>query len=978
MKRAAVIAGVVALGVAAYALWPSPSPVVETPEEKPQFEAVEVRANGSQGLTLTGIVRDPSGQPVANAQVFLAAASQTSLSGLRCGVCNELLLSCHADESARSVAGLLEKKSGEQQAALTTTSDAEGKFRFEQLAGTSFTVWGRAPGFGDGVKERTAPGDPVELILPTVRSLNGLVRDEAGQPVVGATLRVTSRRLPRVLEMQSDAEGKFTFSELGEGPFVVSAVAPGKLPALARNVEAGGQQVALTLKRERTLEVRTVFEGKPIDASVAITGEHLSRQLAAKNGLLSVRSMYPGEVVLVASVKDLASMPTTVMLTRDVTQVTLTLERGGTIAVTVMDEADQPVEKPELELRTRGQELITKKKAGTGDLVVFGPLGVGDYQLFVSATGYAPQFVPVKIVPGETPIEVTLSKGTLISGQVVDEYGRPANGVAILVSPTGDSIVSGADGKFTAQVPSPGLYELHAHHSDWGGGDVKVQAPKEGVTLQLEPRAGALITVTADGRRVEGASVTLYHSAGNFRSDRVSGADGVVLMRGLPPDSYTLIATHPDFLQSERQQIELHDGDQLKISAELKRGGKIEGQVVDTDGAPVEAVSIAVSPRGAEPATTDAQGKFELSPLKPGTAYSLRVVSKAVEQLERSITWPDKPPVKIVVKRHPVFRGRVLGEGTPLKSFRIDDHEVTSPDGTFEVPLSSTPDHVLVSIDAPGYEPMIADRPNKPDLGDFDLTRAPQITGVVKDDKGAGVVDAVVSCDTCEQSVLSGSDGKFSIGKPPYTREFVVSAKKGRRGASKTITGEPPASLELVLRPGVKVSGTAYMPNGQPAAGLEIGGVNTDRGETVSVVTNGDGTYSMEVSPGIYRFMLTLPPVMSEEPPAIITEISGTEQRLDFGPVPGLASLNVQVPIEPGYALWLVRGEVSGVANPPMELLHASWAQLIYQPLVEHVTLGGLMPGRYTLIWASFHATMPNGPKVMPIDVPAQGEVKVF
>ena len=111
---------------------------------------------------------------------------------------------------------------------------------------------------------------------------------------------------------------------------------------------------------------------------------------------------------------------------------------------------------------------------------------------------------------------------------------------------------------------------------------------------------------------------------------------------------------------------------------------------------------------------------------------------------------------------------------------------------------------------------------------------------------------------TCEQSVLSGPDGRFSLGKPPYTREFTVVAKKGRRAATRTINGEPPANLELVLKPGVKVSGAAYLPNGAPAAGLEIAGVNTDRGETVSVVTNADGTYSMEISPGIYRFMLTM------------------------------------------------------------------------------------------------------------------------
>ena len=97
----------------------------------------------------------------------------------------------------------------------------------------------------------------------------------------------------------------------------------------------------------------------------------------------------------------------------------------------------------------------------------------------------------------------------MISGRVIDEYGRPSPGVAVLVTPTGDSITSDADGRFVAPVPSPGLYELHAHHSDWGGGEIKVTAPKEDVVLQLEPKAGAEITVTAEGRRVEGASVTL-------------------------------------------------------------------------------------------------------------------------------------------------------------------------------------------------------------------------------------------------------------------------------------------------------------------------------------------------------------------------------------------------------------------------------------------------------------------------------------
>ena len=71
---------------------------------------------------------------------------------------------------------------------------------------------------------------------------------------------------------------------------------------------------------------------------------------------------------------------------------------------------------------------------------------------------------------------MTRRLGVLISGRVLDEYGRPAPGVSVLVSPTGDSVVSDAEGRFKAPVPSPGLYKLEAHHSDWGGGAVKVAA----------------------------------------------------------------------------------------------------------------------------------------------------------------------------------------------------------------------------------------------------------------------------------------------------------------------------------------------------------------------------------------------------------------------------------------------------------------------------------------------------------------------
>ncbi len=978
-----IVLGAATVAIVAYLAWPSEPPAEEPRPEPvaklPDFVPVEVRAQGTQaGLTLTGTVLDPKGKPIAGAEVSLAAAGQQSLTTVRCGICNEPLLSCQAHETGRAVAGALEAHKGELAAALSARTDAQGRFRFEQLAGTSFTVWAKAQGFGAAVHERAAPGDPVELYLPALRSIAGTVKDELGRPAP-AVVRAVSRRLAQVVEAQADGNGRFELVGLGEGPFYLAATAPGKLPAVKQQVEAGPEPVALTLPTPRTLEVRLVSNGAPITGVVRLAGDHLTRELPAKDGLAIVGDLYPGELIASAVAGELASAPQPVSLDSLVTRVTLTLDKGGRLAVSVVDEGGQPVADPELLLATPSGEQVSKKKLKTGELGVLGPLGPGPYSLRGSAQGYQDATVPVVVGGGETPVELVLTKGTVISGRVIDEYGRPAPGVSVLVSPMGESVLADAEGRFTAQVPSPGLYGLHAHHSDWGGGELKVTAPKTGVELQLEPKAGAAVTVTSEGRRVEGANVILFYSEGNFRSDRPSGADGIVLMRGLPPGDYTLVATHDDFLPSERQQLKLEDGQLTRVTAEVRSGAAVTGQVVDTLGAPVGGVAVNVIPRASEPAVTDANGQFSIRPLRPKGLFGLRVAQRGLEQLDRVVATAGGEAVKIRVKRQPVFRGRVLGDGQPLKHYRLDEFEVNSADGRFELPLPASEDTVIVAIDAPGYEPLAATRPNTPDLGDFELRRAPQVSGRVVDEGGAPVPDAVVSCDSCEQSVLTGPDGRFTLGRPTYQRELTLVARKGRRTATRTVQADSGVGIELVLKPGVRLFGAAFQPDGRPAAGVEIAGLNVDRSEPVSAVTNQDGTYSMDVAPGVYRFVLGAPGFgrLAADPPATMVDVQGPETRLDFGAAPGLGSVTVRLAPLPGYALWIVRGDVARVGNPPLELLRTAYAQMLYEPRVERVTFGALEPGRYTVVWASFHAESPGGPVLVPVTVPGTSEVSV-
>jgi protocatechuate 3,4-dioxygenase beta subunit len=990
MRKWLVIAAAsVLVLVGAALLWPRSAPSSESTRPAaspaaralPEFAEVEVSSGEAEGLALTGRVLDPSGRPLPGAEVSLAASAQKTLTSVRCEECGQALLSCPANESAAHALSFFEQHHGFLTPRVTVRTDAQGRFRFEHLAGVSFSVWARAPGHGVAIRERAAPGEPVDLYLPTLRSISGQVLDDAGQPVLGARVHAVSRRTSLPHEAVSGAEGVFSLEGLGEGPFYVLASAEGMLPAVAPQVEAGPQPVRLKLTRARTLEVRVTRHGTPVAATVRLKADHLSRELRTQKGEpLRFSDLYPDRLVVTAEAEGLGSIPRTVELDALLTQVTLELEEAGTLLVTVVDATGQPVPAPELVLRTARGEVILQQKAQTGELVQLGPLASGDYVVEGRAEGFENTQLPARVKPGETQVELEMARATVISGQVMDEYGRPASRVSVLVQPTGETALADADGRFTVQVPTPGLYELHAHHSEWGGGKVKVTAPASGVELSLEPRAALEVTVSSAGRRVEGADVMLWiEREGIFRSDRPSGPDGVVPMRGLPAGKYWMVASHPDYLPSERQTVEVEDGQTVRVNVELPPGAALTGEVVDTQGAAVEGATVTVVPRGANPAMSDGRGHFEFRALRPDRAYHIEARHPAYDQEERVEGRAGGSPVRVVLKRREVFRGRVVGDdGAPVKRFRVDEHELSPPDGRFELALSKAGDRVVFAVDAPGYEPLLVDRPAAPELGDLVLKRAPSFSGLVRDESGAPVPDAMVSCDVCDDSAMSGPDGRFTLSAPPFVAQFTVSASKGRLSASESVPrGGSGAVVELTLRPATRLYGRVYQKDGTPAAGIALEGVHTDRGDPITVVTGQDGSYSVNVAPGTYRFALGEGRSFAGEP-LLVAQVGGAEMRLDIGGVPGTGALTVLVKPERGRALWVVAGEVP--ASPPVaaELMRSRYAQLIYQPQSERVTLLGLPPGRYTLVWAHFHADTPEGPVVRAVEVPTSGEVSLL
>ncbi len=124
-------------------------------------------------------------------------------------------------------------------------SDDEGRFVFTDLSKGVYAIDAAKPGYFDGAYGRQRPEGPsatlalgaderigsVRIALFKFGAISGQVRDEAGEPVVGAEVDVLSKSwlggrqvLARAASAVTDDRGAYRADGLGAGEFVVAAI----------------------------------------------------------------------------------------------------------------------------------------------------------------------------------------------------------------------------------------------------------------------------------------------------------------------------------------------------------------------------------------------------------------------------------------------------------------------------------------------------------------------------------------------------------------------------------------------------------------------------------------------------------------------------------------------------------------------------------------------------------------------------------
>jgi protocatechuate 3,4-dioxygenase beta subunit len=521
----------------------------------------------------------------------------------------------------------------------------------------------------------------LEIVIEGDAWLEGVVRDDAGAPIVRAQVYVANfRGMPSVAFAETDAEGKYVIRSLRSGPiqlFMVQAEGFGTFPEDFMPMLRGGAS-DLILKPGRNEKDVLLGKGGIVRGTVS--------EMGTQTAVEGVRVSVTGPVAMFGGTRSATSDAQGKF---EITSVPV----GGGILIASKDGWVQPGLTPQTMM---GMAMTMMAGSGAAD------------------TGRGLNIVIAK--PGDVVERaLEMSRGTSIRGVVKDPAGSPVPGARVSVEfasqpggwmrqlssffPLGEPRLSGSDGSFEIPAPPPGQkIAVLAKAQGWLDGrsaDLETGAePLEGVVVSL--RQGTVVTGVVkgpDGKPVSGAlvrAVLAGEAQGWARSWRLrqsrawsTDAEGVYRMTQVTPGTLVVQATHASLTSASREGVEAEEGKTVEADFTLGSALSIAGRVLGPDGRPfagarVNCDRVGGMPAGADPywdppdnIRTGADGAFVLQGLVPGR-YSLQAEAEGVADGEPVQAEAGGPAVTLNLAQAYVIAGVVRAKrGQPLSNVRV-------------------------------------------------------------------------------------------------------------------------------------------------------------------------------------------------------------------------------------------------------------------------------------------------------------------
>ncbi len=567
-----------------------------------------------------------------------------------------------------------------------------------------------------------------------------------------------------------------------------------------------------------------------------------------------------------------------------------------------------------------------RKQTGPDGRFEFRGLSSGDYTVVASKRGYSRDRIdPVKVAEGRggEAFELVLKPGATISGFVKDRGGNGVPGYRLAARPSGAASgpmmgpfggplteePTGADGSFFIEGLAAGeSYELQVM-SETGPG-----ARKAGVTA---PAEGVEITVTGKGRirgqvaDADGHAVTDFEVAyippaagggmrfsvrvgpgrgrGPGQKVSVHAEDGRFELDDVPAGKWDVEVTASGYQRGRAAGISVEEGGSAEgVEVRLTRGAAILGRVLEArSGRPVMDASVradaATGPRlsrmGPEPgdneASSDAEGRFEITGLGPGP-YRVTASHPSWNETTTSVELKDAPASveirlgqggtitgTVVSAAHPVVGASVMlaaaGEGF-RGPFGGEQEAISDDAGRFRFERL-TPGRYAATASLRGQSspPVDVVLPTADAVQDVSLVLAEgatirgRVSGLPEAAR-AGVSVSAHGPESYFASTRTGADGTFELTGAPHG-SIALSARAGdfMGGGMRTATanvaiadGQSEVAAEIVFETGFRVDGRVTR-GGRPVTDAFVNAFATSGpGGDASDRTDENGAFTLE------------------------------------------------------------------------------------------------------------------------------------